>query len=75
MKSLERCFQNIAKRNPGWSSYLQFAEAIKNQKFSKEVVHRWFTKLVDKDDYDRKDKRAILAQLTELANSPEDDRN
>jgi hypothetical protein len=66
MKSLERRFNKITKENPYWSSYICFAEAISGQKFSRQTIHRWFNKLVEKDDYDKKDKRALLKQLIEL---------
>jgi hypothetical protein len=36
------------------------------------MIARWFNKLVDKDDYDPKDKRKILAHLTNLSNCAED---
>lgn len=67
MKSLERRFNNIAERNPKWSSYICFAEAIKEQSFNKQTIHRWFQKLVEKDDYARNEKKAILAHLDNLS--------
>lgn len=74
MKSLERRFKNIAEKNPVWSSYICFAEAIKNQHFSKQTISRWFQKLVNKDDYARKEKRAILSHLDNLSNTLEDNK-
>ncbi len=68
MKSLERRFNNIAERNLNWSSYICFTEAIKEQGFGKQAIHRWFQKLVEKDDYARNEKRAILAHLDNLSN-------
>jgi predicted RNA-binding protein YlxR (DUF448 family) len=68
MKSLERKFNNIAEKNPNLSSYICFTKAIKGQEFSKQTIHRWFQKLVDKEDYDNRDKTAILEQLENLAN-------
>lgn len=68
MKSLERRFSNITKKNPNWSSYTCFYEAIKGQRFSKQIIHRWFQKLVDKDDYAKSEKRDILAHLVGLSN-------
>lgn len=75
MKSLERKFNNLAEKNPGLSSYICFAKAIKAQGFSKQTIHRWFLKLVDREDYDNKDKTIILEQLENLAGTPEDDKN
>jgi len=63
MKSLERRFKNIEKRMPAYSSFICFSEAVRNQKFSKETINRWFNKLVDKDDYAKEDKRALLVGL------------
>ena len=68
MKSLERKFNNIAEKNPNKSSYICFAEAIKGQNFSKQTIHRWFQKLVDKNDYAKSEKKEILAQLEKISN-------
>lgn len=69
MKSLERRFKRIAERNLYWSSYLCFAEAVNRQEFITSTVHRWFHKLVDKDDYARGDKRTVLEHLDKLSTS------
>jgi hypothetical protein len=69
MKSIERRFQNAQKRNPGWSSYLSFTDAITGQKFSKETIQNWFNKLVEKLDYAQTEKKAILAHLEILTNT------
>ncbi len=74
MKSLERRFQKIQAKNIGQSSYLCFVEAIQGQNFNQESIHRWFTKLVDKTDYSRSDKKTILAHLEKLAIASEDTR-
>jgi hypothetical protein len=66
MRSIERRFNKISKRNNTWSSFICFAEAIKGRNFSKQMIHRWFNKLVDKSDYDKKDKRVELNQLENL---------
>ncbi len=68
MKSIQRRFDDISNKNPYWSSYICFAEAIKQQKFNKESIQIWFNKLVNKDDYDKKDKKTLLDQLYILSN-------
>ena len=68
MKSLEIRFNKIAEKNPYWSSYICFAEAVSGQGFGRQVIHRWFTKLVDKSDYAGSDKKEILAHLENLSN-------
>lgn len=70
MRSIERRFDNITTKNPYWSSHTCFAEAIKGRHFSKQTIHRWFQELVEKDDYDKKDKREILGYLVNLSNPP-----
>ena len=66
MRSLEARFNRISEKNPFWSTHTCFAEAIKGQNFSRDIIHRWFQKLVDKDDYAKKEKRAVLAHLENL---------
>ncbi len=69
MRSLERRFNNIAKANPYWSSYTCFAEAVKNQNFSKRAVSKHFNILVEKEDYVRQEKRQILKHLNLLSSN------
>ena len=66
MKSLERRFNNITRLNPYWSSYICFTEAIKEQCFSKRTITNYFNKLVEKDDYDKVDKKQIIKHLISL---------
>lgn len=77
MRSLERVLKKIKDKNPFWSDYICFAEAIKKRSFSKETIRRYFNKLVDKNEYDKKDKKDILKHLLILtrkkSKAPEDD--
>ena len=66
MKSIKSRFSNEAKRNPFWSSYICFAEAIIGQNFSRRTIWRCFSQLVEKDDYDEEEKKAILWFLETL---------
>lgn len=77
MKSLERRFNNIRGKlkNSDWSNYLVFAEAVREQYFSKQAIHRWFYKLVDQDDYASKEKKEILSFLTNHSNPPRTTQN
>ncbi|MFH1509520.1 MAG: hypothetical protein ABIE68_05115 [bacterium] len=72
MKSLNRRFENLKKKNSNWSSYICFAETIINQEFHEQTVRRWFYKLVDKNDYYWKDRNALLRNLVDLTKRPED---
>ena len=69
MKSIERRFDELVKKNPYWSTYICFCEAIRNQKFSKKIISRWFYKLVDKDDYFIEDgMKGLMDHLYKLSN-------
>lgn len=67
MKSIQRVFNKIRKENPHWSDYICFTETIMGRKFSRQIITRHFNKLVDKDDYDKKDKKSLLEQLFKLS--------
>jgi len=75
MRSLEKRFHNISEKNPYWSSCTCFIRAVIGQRFSKQTIHRWFNKLVDKDDYAHEDKRALLAQIEKITKPNEDNQN
>ncbi|MEI6378086.1 MAG: hypothetical protein WCO55_00360 [Candidatus Falkowbacteria bacterium] len=66
MKSIERRFNKIAQQHPEWSTHGIFIMAIEGQGFSQQHIHRWFNKLVDKDDYG-KDKKSTLKYIDSLS--------
>lgn len=72
MKSIERRFENMTKKYRDQSSFLCFGKAIKSQRFSRDMIKRWFNKLVDKNDYNPKEKRMLFEHFELLTNSPED---
>jgi hypothetical protein len=67
MRSLKRVFEKIRKDNPSWSDYVCFSRAISGKGFSKKTISCHFSKLVDADDYSRKDKKEILDWLFHLS--------
>lgn len=69
MRSIQRRFNNIIEKSFVKSSYLCFTEAIKGQGFSERIIRRWFIKLVDKDDYAKCEKGAVVEFLVGLTNS------
>ncbi|NMC51526.1 hypothetical protein GYA54_02220 [Candidatus Kuenenbacteria bacterium] len=71
MRSLERRFNHIKNSQPFWSDYQCFCRAIAKQKFGEQTIHRWFNKLVDKNEYSPRDKRCIIAHLEKLNKSAE----
>lgn len=70
---MERRFNNISEKNPNWSSYISFAEAVKGQKFTEQTISRHFYKLVKKNDYEKKDRKVLLINLYNLSNSVDGD--
>jgi len=68
MRSLEIRFKKIAEKNPNLSSYICFARTIAGQKYNRQTIHRWFNELVEKDDYAKSEKRALLTHLENLSN-------
>lgn len=72
MRSLEKRFINTKTKKPNWSSYICFTEAIKNQRFNKITISKWFKKLVEKGDFEQNDKKTLLKELYNLSNPFED---
>ena len=68
MRSIERVFNKISKLNPYWSNHTCFAEAVSERKFSRPSIAKWFKRLVDKDDYCKKDRQTLIKQLYQLSN-------
>jgi hypothetical protein len=60
MKSLEARFRDIEIKNPTWSTFVVFVSAIYQAGFTEKVIRQWFNKLVDKDDYSRSEKDALM---------------
>ncbi len=61
----------MEERNRDLSSFTNFSRAIKGQNFSKDKISRWFNILVEKNDYNKKDKKVLIQNLVNLTNSPE----
>lgn len=69
MKSIKRKFLKTSQKNPYWSSYSSFANSITGQKISKKILSYWFSRLVEKDDYPKEDKKVILEHLYKISNN------
>ena len=67
MRSIERVFNKVRKENPYLSDYICFAEAVEGRNFSRQTIARYFNKLVDKDDYNSKEKKELLQHLFKLS--------
>lgn len=63
MKSIERVFKKIEETQPGWGPYIVLARTVNGNDFSKDRIARMFGKLVPKGDYNKSEKKALLANL------------
>ncbi len=63
MRSIKARYKNLQNKNFYWSSLVCFTEAVRGQNFSKDIINRWFNKVVNKDDYPREQKRPVLKNI------------
>lgn len=47
----------------GASSFVAFVRAIKGRGYDRKLVSKWFSTLVEKDDYARSDRDSIVSWL------------
>ena len=72
MRSIQRRFKGIEKKNRLASSYICFSQTVRDQKFNKQTISKWFTNLVDKNDYHKSEKLPLLRYLWKLSNCIEE---
>jgi len=63
---MKQLFQELSDKYPNLSSAMVFVKLIKGKGYSKSVISRNFTSLVDKGDYSGSDKKALLKWLFEI---------
>lgn len=63
---LEDDYLKTKENNPYWSSINCFTNTIINGNYKKTEIGKTFNKVVDKKDYERKDKERILGWLMKL---------
>ncbi len=67
MKSLERRFLKIQGRRQSHGAVINFNEAVKGQRFSRDRIGRSFKRLVEKGEYSGSNIREILAYAFSLS--------
>ena len=72
MRSVERRFREFQGIYPNHSSLIVFGRTIKGQKFSRRMVAFYFSKLVEKDDYPRNEKKSFVEFYYRMTNLLED---
>jgi len=59
MKSVKFTFNKISSKHPYWSSYTCFMETIRDKKYSITTNIQWFYRLVNQNDYSKKERMQI----------------
>ena len=49
------------------SSYIAFTRAIKGKGYSYQTINNNFNKFVEKSDYDKKDRKALIQNLCRIS--------
>ncbi len=71
MRSIKNSYVSVRDALPyEYSSYLCFARAIKSRGFSNKSIAKWFNTLVEKEDYDQKDRKGIVNFLQKFSVIP-----
>ena len=73
MRSLNRRFEEFKQTNTNLSDYMNLAKAVRGQNFTRNIISRWFHKLISKDEYGKKDDIDLITHLAKLTKLPEDD--
>jgi hypothetical protein len=68
MRSLKHSFEQVQYYYPNLTTYCQFVEAIKNRRFSKETITKYFYELVHPSEYEYSERLGILQHLYRLSN-------
>lgn len=66
MTKLESAFKSLESTHPGWSTITCLAVAVMGKNYGKMAIGQAFRKLVEKDDYSKSQKEAILNNLKNL---------
>ncbi len=72
MRSIKARFNKVQKKNPYLSTIICFNIAIRNQGFKKKKLIENFNKLVDKNDYCKKDKKEIIKFILRITKVSEE---
>ena len=73
MRSIQARYISMREKYPEpCSSYICFVRTIRGQKYSYEMIGKWFNILVEKDNYAQSERNAIVKYLYKLSNTPEE---
>lgn len=66
MVSLKYVFESLAKKYPTTGDYIIFHRTIAKRGWNEQIIRRWFYKLVNPEEYDKKDAKELLSQLVKI---------
>ena len=66
MRSIQARFNRERQRQPNLGAYIQYAEAIKGQNFTKRALAQSFYKLVPRSEYCGASRKELIKHLMEL---------
>lgn len=70
MKTIERRFLSVRKKNQNLGDYSTLFRVVNEQNFKRTTISRWFSVLVDKNEYDLSDRSQLVKQLSEATQTP-----
>lgn len=56
-------FNKSVEKYPSWGSYIHLCTIVRGSGMSSNEVTKWFNKLVPIDEYDKSDKKDLIAYL------------
>lgn len=68
MRSIKSTFNKIQNKQPALGSFCVLAESVKNRRFTKDSISRMFTKLVNKEEYLKEERKNLIKYLVYLSN-------
>ena len=63
---IELAFEKEITR-PGVSTFIAFTRAVRGRGFDRFKIGKFFNKLVDKDEYEKRCKESLVLQITALS--------
>jgi hypothetical protein len=67
MRSIQRVFGHNEKDYPCSSTLVNFAGSVRGRNYTRDIIHRNFNQLVDKEDYSKDNKKEVLRWLESVS--------
>lgn len=67
MSKLEKRFKIRCDKTPHFSSFVNLGYVVEYQRYSVQTIAKALNLLVDKDDYDPKNQKEVIAHLLQMS--------